>query len=93
MRQRQVARQRDRPLAERFGLLLLLPQELLRLVELLFCPTQYLVKLFVGRSELPGFLGLFLSTRPLGVATSKEIPGRFVPRRLVLSDRFGEKPS
>jgi hypothetical protein len=93
MRQRQIARQCDRPLAECFGLLLLLSQELLRLIKLLFCPPQFLVKLFVGRSELPGFLDLFLSTRPLRIATSKEIPGRFVPRRLVLSDRIREKPS
>jgi hypothetical protein len=93
MRQRHIAGQRERPLAECFGLLLLLSQELLRLVKLLFCPPQFLVKLFVGRSELPGFLGLLLSPRPLRIATSKEIPSRFVPRRLVLSDRFREKPS
>ena len=93
MRQRHIARQRDRPVAECFGLLLLLSQELLRLVEQLFCRPQFLAKLIVGCSELPGFLGLFLSPRPLRIATSKEIPGRLVPRRLVLSDRFGEKPS
>ena len=34
MRQRQVTRQRDRLLAELFVLLLLLPQELLRLIKL-----------------------------------------------------------
>jgi hypothetical protein len=93
MRQRQIAGQRDRPLAECFGLLLLLSQELLRLIKLLLCPPQFLAKLFVGRSESPSLLGLFLSTRPLRIATSKEIPGGFVPRRLVLSDRIREKPS
>ena len=42
MRHRQVARQRDRLLAELFVLLLLLPPELPRLVKLLFSVSQLL---------------------------------------------------
>ena len=52
MRQRQVARQRDRLPAEFFILLLLLPQELLRLVKLVFGLLPFSAKLFVGRSKL-----------------------------------------
>ena len=91
MQQRQIARQRDGLLAEFFVLLLL--QELPRLVKLLFCLSQLLSKPFVGRSKFAVLGGLFLRPRSLRIATSKEIPGRFVPRRLVLSDRFREKAS
>lgn len=93
MRQRQVAWQPYRSLAEFFILLLLLPPELLRLVKLQFCLSQLFSKLLVGRAEFAVFRSLFLSTRSLHMATSKEIPGRFVPRCLVLSDRFREKAS
>ncbi len=93
MRQRQIARQPDRLPAEFFVLQLLLPQKLLRLVKLVLGLPQFLAKLFVGRSELPVFLGLFLSTSSLPIPTSKEIPSRFVPRCLVLTDRFREKES
>ena len=71
----------------------LLPPELLRRVKLQFCLSQLFSKLLVGRAEFAVFRSLFLSTRSLHMATSKEIPGRFVPRCLVLSDRFREKAS
>ena len=93
MRQRHIAWQCERPSAEFFVLQLLLTQELLRLVKLQFCLPQLLSKPLVGQAEFAVFRGLLLSTRSLGLATSKEIPGRFVPRRLVLSDRFREKAS
>lgn len=94
MRQRQIAWQGDRLLAECFDVLLLLPpQELLRLVKLLFRLSQLLSKQFVSRLKLAVLGGLFLSPRSLGIAASKEIPSRFVPRYLVLTDRFREKLS
>ena len=93
LRHRQIAGQRYWLLAEFFILPLLLPPELLRLVKLQFCMSQRLPKLIVGRAEFAVFCDLFLSPRSLRIATSKEIPGRFVPRRLVLSDRFREKRS
>jgi len=93
MRQRQIAWQGDRLFAELFDLLLLLPQELLRLVKLLFSVSQLLSKQLVGRSEFTLLCSLFLSPRSLGIATLKEIPSRFVPRCLVLTDRFREKGS
>jgi len=93
MRQRQIARQGYRLLAEFFILLLLLTQELLRLVKLLFCLSQRLLKPLVGRSKFAALCRLVLSPRSLRIATSKEIPGRFVPGGLVLSDRFREKES
>jgi hypothetical protein len=92
MRQRQIAGQRHWLLAE-FIVLLLLPHKLLCLVEPVFDAPQFFAKLFVGRSELSVFLGPFLSPSSLCIATSKQIPGRFVPRRLVLTDRFREKTS
>jgi len=93
MRQRQIARQGDRLLTEFFDLPLLLPQELLRLIKLLYCVSQLLSKQFVGRSKFAIRSRLFLSSRSLGIAASKEIPSRFVPGCLVLSDRFREKGS
>lgn len=93
MRQRQIARQRYRLLPEFFDLQLLLPQQLLSLVKPLFGMTQFLAKLFAGRSELSVFLGQFLRASSLGIPASKEIPGRFVPGRFVLTDRFGKKES
>jgi len=86
MRQRHIAWQRDRLSAEFFVLLLLLPPELLRLVKQLFGLSQRLSKLLVSRAEFAVFGGLFLGTRSLLIATSKETPSRFVPRRLVLSN-------
>jgi hypothetical protein len=80
-------------LAEFFVLQLLLPQKLLRLVKLVLGVLQFLPKLLVGRSKLSVFLGQFLSPSSLRIPASKEIPGRFVPRCLVLSDRFREKVS
>ena len=93
MRQRQIAGQGYRLLAEFFDLLLLLPQELLRLVKLLFRLSQLLSKQLVGGLKFTVLCGLFLSPRSLRVAALKEIPGRFVPRCLVLPDRFREKVS
>ena len=79
MRQRQIARQRDRPLTQLFAFLLLLLLQLACLIKLVLGPPQFSAKSFVGRSKLPVFLGQFLSTNSLRVATAKEIPGGFVP--------------
>lgn len=93
MRQRQIAWQGDRLLAELFDVLLLLPQELLCLVKLLFRLSRLLPKQFVSGLKFAVLCGQFLSPRSLGIAASKEIPSRFVPRCLVLTDRFREKLS
>lgn len=93
MRQRQIARQPERLLAECFVLLSLLAQELLCLIKLIFGLLQFLANLFVGRSEFAVFRGQFLRSRSLRIATSEKIPRRFVPTCLVLTDRFREKGS
>ena len=91
MRQRHVARQRDRLLAEFFVLLFLLPQELLRLIKPILGVPQLLSKLFLGHAEFAVFCGQSLSSRALRIPTPKKIPRRFVPRCLVFSDGIEEK--
>ena len=79
MRQRQIARQRDRPLTQLSASLLLLLYELACLIKLVLGPPQFSAKSFVIRSKLVVFLGPSLRPLPLRVATAKEIPGGFVP--------------
>lgn len=86
MRQRKIARQGDRPLAEFFVLLLLLAQELLRLVKLVFGLLQFPANLVVGRFEFAVFCRKSLSPSSLRITTSKKISRRFEPRSLVSTD-------
>jgi hypothetical protein len=91
--QRHVAGQAQRLLSELFVFLLVLLKNLLRLGELLVAIFQLPPQSLVGFAKLPVFLSQPLGPRMLRAAGAKQISRRFVPRSLVLTDRFREKYS
>ena len=67
-------------------MLLVFPNDLLGLVQIVFGVLRLLSQPFVGRSEFAVFCGQFLSSSSLRIPTAKKITRCFVPRSLVCSD-------
>jgi hypothetical protein len=90
MRQRQIARQLERPLAKLLVFLLLLMQSLLSLLSQCFGSMPLFGKSAVLQLEFSVLFGEPFGAGTLRVATPKQIPCGFIPSRLVLTDGFGE---